>query len=77
VIGASLPPAEVGASASGPLVAWRYLGPGFSTIGGPYRLKRTHRAQPLPASGGFATLMQVVPGATLRGRAVRLTARRG
>jgi hypothetical protein len=71
---ASLPPAAVAAAAGTPLVAWRYLGPGFSTIGGPYRLKRTHRAAPRPASGGFATLMQSVPAAGLRGKTIRLTA---
>jgi hypothetical protein len=73
-IGASLPPAAASAAASEPLVAWRYLGPGFSTIGGPYRLKRTHRAPPRPASGGFATIMQFVPAASLRGKGIRLTA---
>jgi hypothetical protein len=43
-------------------------------MGGPYRAKRTHRAAPQPAGGGFVTLMQNVPAATLRGKAIRLTA---
>ncbi len=73
-IGASLPPAPVGETGTGPLVAWRYIGPGFSTIGGPYRAKRTDRAAPRAASGGFATLMQVLPAENLRGKTIRLTA---
>ena len=73
-IGASLPPAAAGATASEPLVAWRYLGPGLSAMGGPYRAKRTHRAAPQAAGGGFITLMQTVPAATLRGKAIRLSA---
>jgi hypothetical protein len=70
-IGARLPPPPP--PATGPLVAWRYLGAGFSTMGGPYRAKRTHRAA--PASGdGFVTLMQTVPAAPLRGKSIRLRA---
>jgi Peptidase family S41 len=60
------------APASGePLVAWRYLGPGFSTADGhgPYAGMRTHRTQ---AIDGFVTLMQTVPAERLRGRTVRL-----
>ena len=49
------------------------LGPGFSAAGGPYRAKRTHRAAPAPTDG-FVTLMQTVPAAALRGKAIRLRA---
>jgi Peptidase family S41 len=73
-IGASLPPAAAAAAPGEPLVAWRYVGPGFSTMGGAYRAKRTHRPATPSASGGFVTLMQSVPAANLRGKAIRLTA---
>lgn len=72
-IGSSLPPPAATGAAGGPLVAWRYLGAGFSTMGGAYRAKRTHRAAPEP-SDGFVTLMQTVPAATLRGKAIRIRA---
>ncbi len=72
-IGSSLPPPTAAPAAGEPLVAWRYLGPGFSTMGGAYRAKRTHRAAPEP-SDGFVTLMQTVPAAPLRGKAIRLRA---
>jgi hypothetical protein len=68
-IGVKLPaPAAVTGTAE-PLVAWRYLGAGFSASGGPYQAKRTHRA---PATATFATLMQTVAGEAPRGRAIRL-----
>ena len=72
-IGVSLPPPAASPAAVGPLVAWRYLGAGFSTMGGAYRAKRTHRAAPA-SSDGFVTLMQTVPAAALRGKAIRLQA---
>ena len=72
-IGTSLPPPTAEPAALEPLVAWRYLGAGFSTLGGAYRAKRTHRAAHEPA-GGFVTLMQTVPAATLRGKAIRIRA---
>ena len=57
------------------LVAWRHLGFGLGAgAGGIYQSVRTHR--PTAAAGeGFATMMQTVPGAPLRGRTVRLSAR--
>ncbi len=58
------------AAAGGPLVAWRYLGPGFA--GGPYAGKRTHRA---PDIDGFVTMMQTWPAEALRGKTVRLRAK--
>jgi hypothetical protein len=72
-IGASLPSPSAPPTAAEPLVAWRYFGAGFTTTGGggTYRAKRTHRAA-LEATGGFVTLMQTVPAATLRGKAIRL-----
>jgi hypothetical protein len=57
------------------LVAWRYLGAGFSANAGPYRAKRTHREAPVPQGGGFATLMQMTSGEELRGKTIRLRAR--
>jgi hypothetical protein len=71
VIGASLPPAPSASPAGGPLVAWRYLGPGFAA-GGPYRAKRTHREPPAASTEGFATVMQTLPAQPWRGKAVRL-----
>jgi hypothetical protein len=73
-IGSTLPPAPAATPADEPLVAWRYLGAGFSTMGGAYRAKRTHRAAPGPADG-FVTLMQTVPAEALRGKTIRLRAR--
>ena len=72
-IGTDLPSPTATGVVSEPLVAWRYLGAGFSTMGGAYRAKRTHRAA-LQASDGFVTLMQTVPGAPLRGKSIRLQA---
>ncbi len=45
-IGTLLSPAPAPRGTGEPLVAWRYLGPGFSTAGGAYRAKRTHRRLP-------------------------------
>ena len=70
-IGARLSPPPAPAGGGEGLVAWRYTGPGFSAGGGPYRAKRTHRSAPAPTDG-FVTLMQTVPAAALRGRAIRL-----
>jgi hypothetical protein len=72
-VGTTLPAPTAPAGVSGPLVAWRYLGAGFSTMGGAYRAKRTHRAPP-EGGDGFVTLMQTVPAAALRGKAIRLRA---
>jgi len=72
-IGKALAPASTVAASSEPLVAWRYTGPGF-TGGGPYQAKRTHRAA-VGGADSFVTLMQNLPGAVLRGKAIRLRAR--
>ena len=72
-IGKALAPASTVAASSEPLVAWRYTGPGF-TGGGPYQAKRTHRAA-VGGADSFVTLMQNLPGAALRGKAIRLRAR--
>jgi hypothetical protein len=72
-VAATLPSPPAAAATPGPLVAWRYLGPGFSGTGGAYRAKRTHRAAPAPTDG-FVTLMQNVPAEAHRGKAVRLRA---
>jgi len=71
-IGRALAPASAAPAISEPLVAWRYTGPGFSS--GVYQAKRTHRAS---VNGGdnFVTLMQTLPAAALRGKAIRLGAR--
>jgi hypothetical protein len=72
-VGARLSPLGPAVGSSERLVAWRYLGPGFSTGGGPYRAKRTHRA----SSGGgeaFVTIMQTVPAEAFRGRTIRFRA---
>jgi C-terminal processing protease CtpA/Prc len=68
-----LPDATVAAPANGPLVAWRYLGPGISgnAARGPYRGKRTGRAAETTMDG-FATMMQSVPAESMRGKAVRM-----
>ena len=74
-IGATLPPSPAPGTSGGRLVAWRYFGPGFSdsSTPGPYRGKRTNRALPANASiDGFVTLMQSIPGETLRGKTIRL-----
>ena len=57
VIGGRLAPPPPATTPGGPLVAWRYLGPGFSTMRGPYRAERTHRA-PREPGDGFASLMR-------------------
>jgi hypothetical protein len=73
-ISPELGPAATAPSTTEPLVAWRYLGPGFGAAG-PYRARRTHRSTPQPQSaGGFATLMQSVPAEPHRGKAIRLRA---
>jgi len=69
----TLPPPAASGAPGQPLVAWRYLGAGFSTMGGAYHAKRTHRA--LNEGGeSFVTLMQTVTAATLRGKGIRLRA---
>src|SRR5262245_8555935 len=69
----TLPPPAAPKTPGQPLVAWRYLGAGFSTMGGVYHAKRTHRV--LNEGGeSVAILMQTVSAATLRGKAVRLRA---
>lgn len=72
---ASRLPVPVAPTGAGPLVAWRSLGPGREATGafGPYRAKRTGRY--VPAIDGFVTVMQDVPAAPLRGRAIRLRGR--
>ena len=72
---ASRLPAPNAASGNGPLVAWRYLGPGRESTGGfgPYRAKRTGRY--VPTIDGFVTVMQNVPAEALRGKTVRLRGR--
>jgi C-terminal processing protease CtpA/Prc len=70
-IGARLSSAPAPGGAGEPLVAWRYTGPGWSAMGGPYRAKRTHRSAPGPTDA-FATLMQTVAAEALRGKAIRL-----
>ncbi len=74
-IGPALPGAAPTLVSTEPLVAWRYLGPGFApNIGaGPYRGARTHRTAPVAGIDGFATLMQTRPADRLRGRRVRLS----
>jgi len=71
-IGKALAPASPARTTSESLVAWRYTGPGF-TGGGPYQAKRTHRAA-VGGADSFVTLMQNLPGAALRGKAIRLRA---
>ena len=48
------PSGSAAAAPAEPLVAWRYLGPGFADNArpGPYRGRRTHRAAPDAADGG-------------------------
>ena len=70
-IGARLSPAPAPARGARAARGVALPGPGFSTAGGTYRAKRTHRASPEPADG-FATLMQTVPAEALRGKAIRL-----
>jgi hypothetical protein len=70
-IGPRLAPSLATTAVAEPLVAWRYLGAGFSAMGGAYRAKRTHRASPA-GTDGFVTLMQTVPAAAFRGMAIRL-----
>jgi len=61
------------APAGSDLVAWRYLGAGFST-GGPYRAQRTRRAATATIDG-FVNVMQTMPALTLRGKTIRLSGR--
>src|SRR5262245_12924347 len=71
-IGTTLPKPVPPESSRERLIAWRYLGPGFSDLAvSPYRAKRTNRAL-IPKPDGMFTLMQTVPAAMLRGRAIRL-----
>jgi len=72
-VASRLPAPLPAARAAGPLVAWRYLGPGLSgsAAGGPYAGKRTHRAV-ATSIDGFVTMMQSVPAEALRGKTVRL-----
>ena len=70
-----LPPQSAApATTSQPLVAWRYLGPGFTDLtGSPYRAKRTTRALiPKGMIDGMFTLMQSLPAEAFRGHALRL-----
>jgi hypothetical protein len=67
----SLPP---GTETTDELIAWRYLGPGFSNMVGPYEAKRTGRAL-APASRGSLSLVQTVPADELKGKMIRLTGR--
>jgi hypothetical protein len=70
VVGARLPEAATPGT-GGPLVAWQYLGAGFSAMPGPYRARRTNRAA-TASIDGFVTVMRNVPAEALRGRAIRL-----
>jgi hypothetical protein len=75
VLGTTLPLASPAKNDGDRLVAWRYLGPGFSTSGamGPYKGKRTNRQASADNSiDGFVTLMQTIPAEELRGKAIRL-----
>jgi hypothetical protein len=74
-IGADLGPPASMETAGETLVAWRYLGAGFSSRPGPYRAKRTHRAPPAPRGGGFVSLMQTTPAKDIQGQTIRLRAR--
>ena len=68
----SAPPAS--GSPDTRLIAWRYLGAGMdgSSMSGPYKGKRTHRAMVSAGSAGFTTVMQMVPALNLRGKTIRL-----
>jgi hypothetical protein len=75
LIADTLPRAVVAETETGPLIAWRYLGPGFtgSSVPGPYRGKRTNRPEFSGTSiDGFVTVMQSIPAESLRGKTVRL-----
>jgi hypothetical protein len=70
-IGAALPPAANPDGSEGPLVAWRYFGPGFTTPRGPspYKGRRTNRSESTSATiDGFVTLMQSIPDERQRRR---------
>src|SRR6266545_2938 len=67
---ATLPAASAPVTTGEPLVAWRYLGPGFA--GGVYAGKRTHRAQGID---GFVTMMQTRPADAFHGQTIRLRAK--
>ena len=76
-IGARLPAAPQTGTPDNSLVAWRYIGPGISSGSmGPYRGKRTNRALVVSTGiDGFASLMQMVPAESLRGKTIRLRGR--
>jgi hypothetical protein len=74
-IGAALPPPSDSDRSNGSLIAWRYLGPGFTALRGPspYKAKRLHRTESSSTSiDGFVTMMQSIAAEPLRGRTVRL-----
>ena len=73
-IAQTLPTLPPRTETTGRLIAWRYLGPGFTTLAGPYAAKRTGRA-PAPASRGSLSLIQTVSADGLRGKMIRLTGR--
>ncbi len=77
VVAPVLPPAPRSLTSAEPLVAWRYLGAGFSAPPGPYMARRTQRAAPAATAAidGFVTVMQSLPADALRGHAVRLRGR--
>ncbi len=72
VVASTLPAPVARRGASGPLVAWQYLGPGFINMT-PYSACRLRRALP-PGIDGFVTLMQSIPADGLRGQTARLRA---
>jgi hypothetical protein len=67
------PSASAADATAGPLVAWRYLGPGFpdNALPGPYRGKRTNRAAS-DGIDGFVTVMQLSRAQPFRGKSIRL-----
>lgn len=74
-IGSTLPPRTDPEKPGDRLIAWRYVGPGFSALGGsgPYKAKRTNRPEFTSTSiDGFVTVMQSIPSDALRGKTVRL-----
>ncbi|HYV97153.1 MAG TPA: S41 family peptidase [Gemmatimonadaceae bacterium] len=75
VIGPTLSPKRPEGKRDASLVAWHYHGPGITQgIPGPYSSKRTNRAVPVRAqsTGMSATMTQALPGASLRGKAIRM-----
>jgi hypothetical protein len=71
-VGTTLPAPAAAGGAGGPLVAWRYLGPGLGGTDGPYAAKRTHRRSGPAGIDGFVTLMQTMPAEAVRGKSIRL-----